>query len=257
MVIKSEVLLQDRYQLSVVESKSPSHIITEDIWFCSEVEDCVRLGIIDGVTSTPRTPWLGRAKGGRAAAILAADSLLASPLRASAAMLDQVNQGVLSLRDGEEKYTRDHPQAAWGFVEVCGSQVSAWVGADIEVWVKTPYSWLRLCDHDMVSPDFRTPLLKLQQKVELKQNNFAAWIDQEAELLDSEAAWVSTSFGRFETLKFVSEDYTGDWDQIVVASDGACLSSKAMLELDNHIPSVIARYSRDDLSIMTMRHLPL
>lgn len=250
MVVRSQLLLPGLARGQATESASPQHALSADVWFARSGPQGLRVGVLDGVSSDCFTPSGSATPGGLAAARLAAD-LFATEQQLDLPLLEDINRQVGRLRETSAmQQAFDHPQTAWVVADVHTERIDAWVGADCEIWVQTPQRWQRLCDHDMLPDATREQLQQLRERhagVPPSQWHRIAW-----ELLGQPSAWNSTALGLFPQLQYRQQTFTGRWQSLVLASDGAELEPDALANLPGHLERVLARPQRDDLCLLQL-----
>jgi len=244
MMLHTEAQTPQGWRLSSWELSSPKHSLSEDVWFTEVTGSRLRLGVLDGASSTALEHQLGVISGGLAAAWTAAQQLAAKqdkPL--SQELLEEVHQVILGLGGPHHSLGAvSRPQAAWAVTEVEEHKVTAWVGGDCEIWFSDKGQWRRLCSHDMLTElgraRFEDQSLPMQ--------------DRKA-LLEDAAYWHSTSFGRYPELRCVSESFQGPWEKLLLASDGARISLPAFKDLDAHLGQVGRAEKRDDICAVLLQ----
>lgn len=240
------------WAFTVYEASASCHQVSEDHWFYAQPAHALRVGVLDGVTSTDRTYHVGPITGGRLAALHAAECLRQRGCLVEEA-LAQANRQIRDINPQRPMRSRDRPQAAYAVAEITPQDVTCWVGCDCEVWIRRDREWARLAKHDMLRAGARKDLNDLKQRYRSLPR--PQYLDHEAKLLEDRMLWNSTALGRFEQIKLMREHAIG-WDELVLATDGAKLDVEALEDLPAHLETVSSDPDRDDICLLHLCNLP-
>lgn len=207
---------------------NPDGVINQDSYLVDERSDCLRLAVLDGVTPTTLEPWrLGLDRARYAAEVVRA--ALASECFIEEALALAQDE----LYRPEIECYRDRPQTALVACDVSFDQED-WsrviIALDCEAWIRQGGRW-RLLDAGDTRQEFaRKEFLDLISHY--NGADFYEFLQAEGALHNDEHCWRRTGVGQFEVLRYATFAVSGDWESIVLASDGARLDLERIDHID-------------------------
>jgi len=228
----STVLGGGALEITVYESASGRAPTSQDAWVVSAFGDRVRLAALDGITPTSATPSTLGLDGAAWAARVAAAALevpVPAPdaLGAANAYLRSLGPADLLLRD------RPHTMAAVTDLVAsdAGPSASISVAGDCQVFVADHGTWGEQCGGPLLTAAVRAAWRRWHEA-----HRDAHPVDGVAgayeELLADPAAWRTTPIGLFSQPRLASAELApGAFDEVVVASDGARLTTASVANL--------------------------
>lgn len=205
---------------------------SQDALVVMEYPDRIILAVADGVTPTDRTPAVDGVDGARYAASTVLEHVRAAPpsadlrrafLTANAALLREF--GAVAR---PELRARDRPQAAAIALAVeispdgAVGHVDSARAADCEIWVRTGRGWELQSPCTMLKDGPRALLDKWD--TDHPDASYQQRIREEMRILRDRSQWNLTALGRFERPKIDVPAVRGDFDELLVVTDGANLA---------------------------------
>jgi hypothetical protein len=219
-----------RFDVKVWESASGCAPTSQDSWLVAQFDDWIRLAVLDGITPTAVTPRVVGLDGAAWAARVARSALETTEPAPNA--LAAANIELLTRPGTSQRLHRDRPHTMAAVVDITSDDAQrVTIAGDCQAFVAHNCEWRELAGG---------PLF-----LDAARSEWAHWRDQAGDIdpvddiaeayeriLADPARWRSTAIGlfadpHFETIAVAADD----WDEVVVASDGARLRPDVIADL--------------------------
>ena len=235
-------------------SSGRSDACSEDDWIVQPLLTGMRLAVIDGVTFTPQTP-VSRPIDVAAAHPAGLVRTALKSYRPAADVIKEVNGTMFQAAEFVD-VPRDRPQATCVVLDlVPPAPVQLLQAGDCMAWLKTGGVWRSAFPGDVHTSEYR----RLERSARRAEQDHAAHLDATRSIPETIEHWWSTPLGRFPEARVRAIEVV-DPDEVVLASDGALLSTEMMADLPEAMRSVWDRQraarlpkKTDDVTVLHWR----
>jgi len=213
--------------------------VTRDALLVMEYPDRIILAVADGVTPTDATPVVDDTDGAWYAARVVLDHVRAAPPSADLTRVLRTANGSLFERFGpiarRDLHPRDRPQAAAVVLTLeldddgMVRQIDSARAADCEIWVRRHAVWSLQSPRVMLKE--RPRELLEEWDASHPDATYQDRIAEEMRILRDRSQWNLTALGRFERPKVDAPRISGDFDELVLVTDGANVARAAAASL--------------------------
>lgn len=212
------------YRITLWEEAGRSDYPSQDAALIAARPSALRLAAIDG--STPPADARGRA--GLDAAAWAAN-VVRAVLAASPADADQALAAANSYLHQPQLRSQAQSMATVACADITARGVEIVRAGNSEAWLKEADGWRPLFGTQFQA---EADAAYRQWLVANPQADAAAVSALEEQLFGDPAAWISIPVGRFPVTCFERASLGDDWQQLVLATDGARLDAERLADLD-------------------------